>query len=155
MWSPERQAGPSRVVGQAYTVEYAPLADERPKVEGHYVSSRVTFHPSYRPIERPHYGFGTMRLRAVISRNDRRNADMIEIDNIPRGSVVFIKGPRDVPNALYGGLMSMRARTSGAVGTIVDGSIRDLQEHRDLGYPVSWHFCHFILSWVIHPIAFR
>ena len=32
--------------------------------------------------------------------------------------------------------MSTRAQYSGAVGTIVDGRIRDLQEHRDLGYPV-------------------
>lgn len=32
--------------------------------------------------------------------------------------------------------MSTRAKYSGAVGTIVDGKIRDLQEHRDLDYPV-------------------
>jgi len=32
--------------------------------------------------------------------------------------------------------MSHRARYRSAVGTIVDGKVRDLQEHRDLGYPV-------------------
>lgn len=32
--------------------------------------------------------------------------------------------------------MSNRAQASGAVGTVVDGRIRDLQEHRALGYPV-------------------
>jgi len=32
--------------------------------------------------------------------------------------------------------MSNRAKHSGAVGTVVDGRIRDLQEHRDLEYPV-------------------
>ena len=32
--------------------------------------------------------------------------------------------------------MSNRARYSGAVGTIVDGRVRDLQEHRALDYPV-------------------
>lgn len=32
--------------------------------------------------------------------------------------------------------MSNRAKYLGAAGTIVDGRIRDLQEHRDLGYPV-------------------
>lgn len=32
--------------------------------------------------------------------------------------------------------MSNRAKYSGAVGTVVDGRIRDLQEHRDLDYPV-------------------
>lgn len=32
--------------------------------------------------------------------------------------------------------MSTRAKASAAAGTIVDGRVRDLQEHRDLGYPV-------------------
>lgn len=32
--------------------------------------------------------------------------------------------------------MSMRAQLLGARGTIVDGRVRDLQEHRDLNYPV-------------------
>ena len=32
--------------------------------------------------------------------------------------------------------MTNRAYNSGAAGTIVDGRIRDLQEHRDLKYPV-------------------
>lgn len=34
--------------------------------------------------------------------------------------------------------MSNRAKASGAVGTVVDGRIRDLQEHRDLNYPVRF-----------------
>jgi hypothetical protein len=32
--------------------------------------------------------------------------------------------------------MSNRAQYLGAVGTIVNGRVRDLQEHRDLDYPV-------------------
>lgn len=32
--------------------------------------------------------------------------------------------------------MSMRAKTLGAVGTIVDGRLRDLAEHRHMKYPV-------------------
>jgi regulator of RNase E activity RraA len=32
--------------------------------------------------------------------------------------------------------MSNRAKYLGAVGTIIDGRLRDLQEHRDLEYPV-------------------
>jgi regulator of RNase E activity RraA len=33
--------------------------------------------------------------------------------------------------------MSNRAKASGAVGTVVDGRIRDVFEHRGLDYPVS------------------
>ena len=35
--------------------------------------------------------------------------------------------------------MSNRAKYLGAAGTVIDGRLRDLQEHRDLEYPVS-HF---------------
>lgn len=37
--------------------------------------------------------------------------------------------------------MATRSQYSGAVGTVVDGSIRDLQEHRDLNYPVANGVC--------------
>ena len=33
--------------------------------------------------------------------------------------------------------MSKRANYLGAVGTVIDGRLRDLQEHRDIDYPVS------------------
>lgn len=59
-----------------------------------------------------------------------------QIDQIPAGAVVFVSAPAGVFNAVYGGLMSGRAKCSGAAGTVVDGCFRDLQEHRELGYPV-------------------
>ncbi|KAK5171239.1 uncharacterized protein LTR77_004383 [Saxophila tyrrhenica] len=58
------------------------------------------------------------------------------IDSIPSGAVVFISAPPRMINACYGGLMSTRAKYLGAVGTVIDGRLRDLQEHRDLEYPV-------------------
>ncbi|KAI0096683.1 RraA-like protein [Hypoxylon sp. NC0597] len=94
MWSPQRQDGPTRIVGPAYTVKYVPLDDPAPK------------HPS-------HY-----------------------IDAVPRGAVIFVSCPPKTPNAVYGGLMSTRAQVSGAVGSIIDGRFRDLQEQRQLNYPV-------------------
>ncbi|OAA55543.1 ribonuclease e inhibitor rraa/dimethylmenaquinone methyltransferase [Niveomyces insectorum RCEF 264] len=57
------------------------------------------------------------------------------IDSIPAGAVVFISSPQ-TPNAVFGGLMATRAQYSKAAGTVIDGRLRDLQEHRDLGYPV-------------------
>ncbi|KAK4193263.1 ribonuclease E inhibitor RraA/Dimethylmenaquinone methyltransferase [Podospora australis] len=94
MWSPQRQDGPTKVVGPAYTVEYAPLSDPRPKWPSHY------------------------------------------IDSVPAGAVIFVSCPPQIPNAVYGGLMSTRAQYSGAVGSVIDGRFRDVQEQRDLGYPV-------------------
>lgn len=33
--------------------------------------------------------------------------------------------------------MSLRAKYLGAAGVVMDGSLRDIQEHRDLEFPVS------------------
>ncbi|TPX12177.1 uncharacterized protein E0L32_007063 [Thyridium curvatum] len=94
MWSPQRQDGPTKIVGPAYTVKYVRLDDPSPKHPTHY------------------------------------------IDSVPEGSVVFVSCPPKVPNAVYGGLMSTRAQASKAVGSVIDGRFRDLQEHRDLDFPI-------------------
>lgn len=95
LWSPDRQAGDTRIVGPAYTVQYAAHSDPAPSVATHY------------------------------------------IDGVPAGAVVFVSCPIPCPsNAVYGGLMTARARARGAVGTVVDGRFRDLQEQREMGYPV-------------------
>jgi hypothetical protein len=46
MWSPQRQEGATKIVGPTYTVQYSPLSDPTPKVEGHYVSSSNLCVPS-------------------------------------------------------------------------------------------------------------
>ncbi|KAK3309900.1 ribonuclease E inhibitor RraA/Dimethylmenaquinone methyltransferase [Chaetomium strumarium] len=94
LWSPQRQDGPTKIVGPAYTVQYAPAEDPRPKWPSHY------------------------------------------IDSVPPGAVILVTCSPRTPNALYGGLMSTRAKASGAVGSVVDGRFRDVQEQRDLDYPV-------------------
>ncbi|KAH8777492.1 ribonuclease E inhibitor RraA/Dimethylmenaquinone methyltransferase [Diaporthe sp. PMI_573] len=94
LWSPERQAGDTRIAGPAYTVKYAPLSDPAPKHPTHY------------------------------------------IDSVPAGAVVFVSAPAKTPNAVYGGLMSARAKALGAVGSVIDGRFRDLHEQREQGWPV-------------------
>src|SRR5205085_2195843 len=62
---------------------------------------------------------------------------------VPSGAVIFVSCPPRTPNAIYGGLMSTRAQALGAVGSVIDGRFRDLQEQRELAYPVkSYHRCH-------------
>lgn len=36
----------------------------------------------------------------------------------------------------WGGLMSTAAKTKGVVGAVLDGGCRDLNEHRELGFPI-------------------
>ncbi|KAK1778292.1 ribonuclease E inhibitor RraA/Dimethylmenaquinone methyltransferase [Copromyces sp. CBS 386.78] len=58
------------------------------------------------------------------------------IDDVPKGSVLFVSAPAKTPNAIYGGLMSTRAKALGAAGSVIDGRFRDVQEQRDMGYPI-------------------
>lgn len=60
----------------------------------------------------------------------------VQIDHIPPGAVVLIDAPRGTNNAVYGGMMSRRAKARQAAGTVVRGRVRDLKEHWDLEYPV-------------------
>ncbi|RDW61673.1 hypothetical protein BP5796_11565 [Coleophoma crateriformis] len=57
-------------------------------------------------------------------------------DGIPRHSVVFVSQPKGLHTVCWGGLMSTRAKYLGAQGVIVDGNFRDVNEHRDLGFPL-------------------
>jgi regulator of RNase E activity RraA len=112
MWSPKRQEGPAKAIGPAYTVRYVRKNYENePKPSGHYVRHHNL------------HAFKTL-IRE-------------QIDSIPQGAVVFISAPPRMINACYGGLMSNRAKYLGAVGTVIDGRLRDLQEHRDLEFPVG------------------
>ncbi|GAA6023025.1 hypothetical protein JCM10207_002044 [Rhodosporidiobolus poonsookiae] len=58
------------------------------------------------------------------------------IDAIPKDTVLFLSAPPDLPNAVYGGIMSARLKHVGALGTVVDGRIRDIDEQIALEWPV-------------------
>jgi len=57
-------------------------------------------------------------------------------DGISKDSVVFISQPKGLYSACWGGLMSTRAKKLGAKGVIIDGNFRDINEHRDLDFPL-------------------
>ncbi|EMG49648.1 hypothetical protein G210_5536 [Candida maltosa Xu316] len=84
------------------------------------------------------------------AKNDPRPAvKEAYIDQVPEDAFVVIGLPLElqtvnapyitVNNALYGGLMSTRAQYRKANGSVILGRIRDLDEHRDLEYPV-WSY---------------
>lgn len=59
-------------------------------------------------------------------------------DGIEKDSVVFISQPKGMYSACWGGLMSTRAKYLGAQGVVIDGNFRDINEHRGMGFPVSF-----------------
>ncbi|KAI0387232.1 ribonuclease E inhibitor RraA/Dimethylmenaquinone methyltransferase [Hypomontagnella monticulosa] len=52
------------------------------------------------------------------------------------GKVMYVQQPKGLYSACWGGLMSTRANYLGASGVVIDGRVRDVNEHRELGFPV-------------------
>jgi len=57
-------------------------------------------------------------------------------DGVEQGSVVIVSQPKGLYSACWGGLMSTRAQYLGAQGVVIDGCFRDVNEHREMGFPV-------------------
>mgnify|MGYP003361772945 CR=1 FL=1 len=86
------------------------------------------------------------------------------IDSVPKGSFLVIALPKHlqshhapyakVTQAMYGGLMSTRAQYLKSEGTLVFGSIRDLQEHQQLKHSVfSYSLGSCAPKMVLKPVA--
>lgn len=58
------------------------------------------------------------------------------VDAIPPHSVVLVAADADIDAALWGGLMSTRAQARGAVGAVVNGGVRDMEQIAHLQFPV-------------------
>lgn len=58
------------------------------------------------------------------------------VDSIPSHSFVVVSADQDIDAALWGGLMSARARSRGAVAAVVNGGVRDIEQIAALGFPV-------------------
>ncbi|KAF9978461.1 hypothetical protein BGZ65_007001 [Modicella reniformis] len=82
--------------------------------------------------------FGPAYTVKMVSVKDTESPkpDQHFVDAVPEGSVVCISQPADKVNAVWGGLMTTRAQVRGALGVVVDGRIRDLNEQREAGFPV-------------------
>ncbi len=58
------------------------------------------------------------------------------VDAIPRDSMVLVATDVDIDAALWGGLMSTRAKMRGSRGAVVTGGVRDIEQVASLGFPV-------------------
>ncbi|TDZ47424.1 4-hydroxy-4-methyl-2-oxoglutarate aldolase [Colletotrichum trifolii] len=58
------------------------------------------------------------------------------VDHNEDGGVMYIQQPKGLRSACWGGLMSTRAKYLGARGVVIDGRMRDVGEHNEMGFPV-------------------
>jgi len=80
----------------------------------------------------------TVLERAALEAQPPRHA-LQAIDEAPAGSIIVIglEDPGSARNvAQWGGLMAAAAATRGLVGAVLDGGVRDVEEIRQMGFPV-------------------
>ena len=153
MWSPQRQEGNTKIIGPAYTVKYERKSVKQNGPSAHYVS-----HDQLGTVVLifylPFFVCSTLAISLIwdcetvyfpLSKSKAKQLIQYlycaqQIDDVPAGSIIFISAPSETVNAVYGGLMTTRAKALGVAGTIIDGRLRDLQEHRNLEYPVGASF---------------
>jgi 4-hydroxy-4-methyl-2-oxoglutarate aldolase len=58
------------------------------------------------------------------------------VDAIEKDSFVLVASDSDIDAALWGGLMSTRAKVRGARAAVVTGGVRDIEQIKGLGFPV-------------------
>ncbi len=58
------------------------------------------------------------------------------VDSIRPDSIVAVAADSDIDAALWGGMMSARARSRGARAAVVNGGVRDLEQIAELGFAV-------------------
>lgn len=64
--------------------------------------------------------------------------DCLDVFNVARpGDVIVIDAFSEMETSIWGGLMSGLARNGGIVGAVIDGSCRDTDEAKMLGFPVT------------------
>lgn len=82
--------------------------------------------------------FGPAYTVQMVDANDTTSPKPSQhfVDGVTKDSVVFISQPRNLYSACWGGLMSTRAKHLGAQGVVIDGNFRDLNEHREMDFPV-------------------
>jgi regulator of RNase E activity RraA len=76
------------------------------------------------------------------------------VDHNQNDGIMYIQQPKGLPSACWGGLMSTRAKFLGAQGVVIDGRMRDVNEHNEMGFPVSALQSLFVETRLTYPGIF-
>jgi len=81
--------------------------------------------------------------RMTLVRDHERSAIVVNreltfslVENASPGDFLVISAPAGPPYAIFGGMLALTARQRGAVGALVDGATRDVDEIAEFGLPV-------------------
>ncbi|KAH8889005.1 RraA-like protein [Thozetella sp. PMI_491] len=82
--------------------------------------------------------FGPAITVKMVETSDRSSPSLSKhfVDHNQAGSIMYIQQPKGVKSACWGGLMSTRAKYLQAEAAIIDGRMRDINEHNEIGFPI-------------------
>jgi 4-hydroxy-4-methyl-2-oxoglutarate aldolase len=78
----------------------------------------------------------TVKLESGTGRSSTRHLCTTAIENANPGDVVVVEQRTGIDAASWGGNLSIGAQMRGIAGVIVEGPARDIDESRQLGFPV-------------------
>ena len=78
----------------------------------------------------------TMKIKPVGLDKPKQHLGTLPIDAAQPGDVIVIDNGGRPDTSCWGGLLALAAKTTGISGVVIDGACRDIDESRELGFPV-------------------
>jgi len=78
----------------------------------------------------------TMKIKPVGLDKAKQHLGTLPIDAAQSGDVIVIDNGGRPDTSCWGGLLALAAKTKGISGVVIDGACRDIDESRDVGFPV-------------------
>jgi regulator of RNase E activity RraA len=78
----------------------------------------------------------TMKIKPMGLDKPKHHLGTLPIDAAQPGDVIVIDNGGRPDTSCWGGLLALAAKTKGISGVIIDGACRDVDESRDVGFPV-------------------
>jgi regulator of RNase E activity RraA len=78
----------------------------------------------------------TMKIKPAGLEKPKQHLGTAPIDAAKTGDIIVIDSGGRLDASAWGGLLSLGAKLKGISGVIIDGACRDVDESRDLGFPV-------------------
>jgi regulator of RNase E activity RraA len=78
----------------------------------------------------------TMKIKPVGLDKPKQHLGTLPIDAAQPGDVIVIDNGGRPDTSCWGGLLALAAKTKGIGGVVIDGACRDIDESRDVGFPV-------------------
>lgn len=78
----------------------------------------------------------TMKIKPVGLEKPKQHLGTLPIDAAQAGDVIVIDNGGRPDTSCWGGLLALAAKTKGISGVVIDGACRDIDESRELGFPI-------------------